>query len=157
MKIRIWEKIWNNEYISSQKFRKQNVSPIISTNWRCKFLFQFMLITYWKKRFINISLQKILFHSDQFMNNCFLPAEFRVLCIPFREVRPPPLKISGVHDMTLNCIWWWGSSFGVVILLGSPSMDQAYLFKIYPHSIGLWGTNVYINDIINASACWVCC
>ena len=46
-------------------------------------------------------------------------------CYPYRGVRPPSTKRKKEKDvliMTLNCIWWWGSSSGhlgsVPLLLG---------------------------------------
>ena len=66
--------------------------------------------------------------------------------IPCWEVRSSPK--SSVLGMTLNCIWWWGSSSGglsllpdqlwprVVILVRIPSIGEIDLFKEYLYSIG---------------------
>ena len=79
---------------------------------------------------------------------------------PTKGVRPHSPKRRGIPNMTLNCIWWWGSSsqdlgsvehsfiaithwptLTMVIYVSDACMSQIGLFKNYSYLIGSCAKN----------------
>ena len=76
--------------------------------------------TYNLKRFVPILNQPFYF---------FCPAKNSRLYWLQRS-KPPPPKKRGILDMTLNCIWWWGSSSGLYRLTSSLQLLPGSLWSV---------------------------